>query len=249
MRIYLAGELQVELGDRLLRESELGGPQGRFALAYLVTERKRAVAQSELADALWSGSPPNSWTLALSAVVSKLRSRLGALGLDRTRIIGHAFGCYQFTAPAETWIDIEAALAAVDAAEGALTAGSAQGAYGSSLIATTVFRRSFLAGDESAWAERRRSELASFLVRALDCRVEALLANAESELALAHAREAVALEPYRESGYRRLMRVHHGMGDRAQAVRVYGELRSLLDRELGVEPSQETEEAYREIAG
>lgn len=249
MRIYLAGELQVELGDRLLRESEVGGPQGRFVLAYLVTERKRAVAQSELADTLWSGSPPSSWTLALSAVISKLRSRLGALGVDRTRIIGHAFGCYQFTAPAEIWIDVEAALAAVDAAEGALLAGLPQAAYGPSLIATTVLRRPFLAGDGNAWAERRRTELAAVLVRALDCRVEALLANAETELALSHAREAVALEPYRESGYRHLMRVHQVMGDRAQAVRVYGELRSLLDRELGVEPSQETEGVYREIAG
>lgn len=249
LRIYLTGEVQAELGDRLLRESKLGGPQGRFVLAYLITERKRAVAQSELAEALWSGSPPSSWTLALSAIVSKLRSRLGALGLDRTRIIGHAFGCYQFTAPAGTWIDVEAALAGVDAAEGALIAGSPGSAYGSSLIATTVLRRPFLAGDESAWADRRRAELASVLVRALDCRVEALLANAEFELALTHAREAVALEPYRESGYRRLMRVHRGMGDRAQAVRVYGELRALLERELGVQPSQETEDVYREIAG
>jgi DNA-binding SARP family transcriptional activator len=249
LRIYLTGALQVENGKRLLRESQLGGPQGRFVLAYLVTERKRAVSQSELAEALWPGSQPSSWTLALSAIVSKLRSRLGAVGLDRGRIIGNAFGCYQFTPPVETWVDVEAALAGLDAAEGVLAAGKPQAAYGPSLIATTILRRPFLPGDDGLWANERRDALASALVRALDCRVEALLANGEVELALTHAREAVRLDPYRESAYRKLMRVQAQMGERGEAVRAYKELEKLLADELGVEPSDETTSVYREIAG
>ena len=249
MRIYLTGEVQVELGERLLRESKLGGPQGRFVLAYLVTERKRAVTQAELAEALWPELLPASWALALSAIVSRLRSRLAGLGLERSRIIGNAFGCYQFTPPGETWVDVEAALEGVDAAEGALVAGKPQAAYGPSLLATTILRRPFLPGDDGAWAEGRRSALAAALLRALDCRVEALAANNELELALSHAREVVRLEPYRESGYRRLMRTLDRMGDRAEAIRVYLECGRLLKQELGVSPSDETEALYREIAG
>ena len=113
LRIYLTGTVLVENGQRLVRESELGGPQGRFVLAYLVSERKRAVTQSELAEALWPESLPASWTLALSAIISRLRSRLATLGLVRSHIIGNAFGCYQFSAPPDTWVDIEAALAGV----------------------------------------------------------------------------------------------------------------------------------------
>jgi DNA-binding SARP family transcriptional activator len=249
LRIYLTGEVQVELGERLLRESKLGGPQGRFVLAYLVTERKRAVTQAELAEALWPESIPASWALALSAIVSRLRARLGGLGLERSRIIANAFGCYQFTPPGETWVDLEAALEGVDAAEGALVAGKPQAAYGPSLLATTILRRPFLPGDDGAWAEGRRSALAAALLRALDCRVEALAANNELELALSHAREVVRLEPYRESGYRRLMRTLDRMGDRAEAIRVYLECGRLLKLELGVSPSDETEALYREIAG
>jgi len=218
-------------------------------LAYLATERKRAVAQSELAEALWPESVPASWPLAISAIVSRLRSRLAGLGLERSRIIGNAFGCYQFIPPGETWVDVEAALAGVDAAEGAIVAGSAQAAYGPSLIATTILRRPFLPGDDGAWAEGRRSVLASALVRALDCRVEALTANNELELALDHAREVVRLEPYRESGYRKLMLMLDRKGDRAEAIRVYLECSRLLKQELGVPPSDETEALYREIAG
>ncbi|MDQ2943078.1 MAG: hypothetical protein M3R21_05335 [Candidatus Dormibacteraeota bacterium] len=248
LRIYLTGEVQVERGARLLRESRLGGPQGRFVLAYLVTERKRAVTQSELAEALWPESLPASWALALSAIVSRLRSRLAGLGLERSRIIGNAFGCYQFSPPAGTWVDVEAALEGVDAAEGAIAAGKPMAAYGPSLIATTILRRPFLPGDDAMWAEARRAALAAALVRALDCRVEALAASNELELALTHAREVVGLEPYRESGYRRLMRMLDRNGDRAEAVRVYLDCARLLKAELGVAPSEKTQALYREIA-
>src|SRR5258708_2500776 len=144
LRIYLMGEVQVENGGRLLRESQLGGPQGRFALAYLVTERQRAVTQSELAEALWAESLPASWTLALSAIVSRLRSRLAGVGLPRSHIIGNAFGCYQLTPPGETWADVEAALAGVDAAAGALAAGNPQAASRPSLTATPILPPPFL---------------------------------------------------------------------------------------------------------
>src|SRR6266481_7264396 len=132
LRIYLTGEVQLENGDRLLRESKLGGPQGRFVLAHLVMERKRAVTQGELAEALWPESLPSSWALALSAIVSRLRARLASVGLPRSRIIGNAFGCYQFTPPGETWVDVEAALAGIDAADGAIAIGNPQAAYGPS---------------------------------------------------------------------------------------------------------------------
>ena len=248
LRIYLTGEVQAERGERLLRESQLGGPQGRFVLTYLISERKRAVTQSELAEALWPESVPSSWTLALSAIVSRLRSRLATLGLVRSHIIGNAFGCYQFSPPSDTWVDIEAALHGVDVAEGAIVAGNPQGAYGASLIATTILRRPFLPGDDGAWAESRRAALAGVLLRAIDCRVDALAANGELRLALTHAQEAVRLEPYRESGYRRLMRLHAQNGDRAEAIRVYLECQRLLESELGVAPSAETEALYRELA-
>jgi DNA-binding SARP family transcriptional activator len=97
--------------------------------------------------------------------------------------------------------------------------------------------------------EGRRAALASSLVRALETRVEALAANQELVLALTHAREVVRLEPYRESAYRRLMRMLDRKGDRAEAVRVYLECERLLKQDLGVSPSDETAALYREIAG
>src|SRR5207244_10820362 len=129
-RIDTAGEVSGWLGEQLLREVDLPGRQGRLALVYLVMERERAVPQLELAELLWPESLPASWPVALSAVVSKLRQKLGNLGLDRDRIIANAFRCYQFRPPINTWIDLEAAANAVHQAEGALVANRPQAAYG-----------------------------------------------------------------------------------------------------------------------
>jgi len=45
------------------------------------------------------------------------------------------------------------------------------------------------------------------------------------------------------------MRVLAAGGDRAEAVRAYNQCRDLLQRELAVAPSAETEALFREIAG
>jgi DNA-binding SARP family transcriptional activator len=247
LRIYLAAEVAVEHGERLLRDADLAGRQGRLALVYLVAERERAVTQSELAELLWPDALPASWPVALSAVVSKLRQKLGTIGLDRDRIIANAFRCYQFRPPAEVWIDLEAAADALHQAEGAVQAGQPQAAYGPALIATTIARRPFLTGEDAPWVTARRARLRDTLVRALDCRVEALVWNGELALAQEQARAAVELEPFRESGYRRLMQVLVRRGDRAEAVRVYQDCKKRLAEELGVAPSDETESLMRTV--
>ena len=247
IRIYLAGEVAVENGEQLLREADLAGRQGRLALVYLVAERERAVTQSELAELLWTDSLPPSWPVALSAVISKLRQRLGSIGLDRDRSIANAFRCYQFRPPGEAWIDLEAAADALHQAEGALQADQPQAAYGPALIATTIARRPFLVGEDAPWVTTRRERLRDILVRSLDCRVEALMWNGELALAQDQARAAVELEPFRESGYRRLMQVLVKRGDRAEAVRVYQNCKRRLADELGVGPSAETESLMRSV--
>ncbi|HKV31267.1 MAG TPA: BTAD domain-containing putative transcriptional regulator [Candidatus Dormibacteraeota bacterium] len=249
LRIYLTGEVAVERGEQLLRDGDLAGRQGRLALVYLVSERERPVTQSELAELLWPDSLPPSWPVALSAVVSKLRQKLGTIGLDRDRIIANAFRCYQFRPPSETWVDLEAAADAVHQAEGAVLAHQPQLAYGPSLIATTIARRPFLLGEDAPWVMTRRDRLHDILVRALDCRVEALIWNGELALAQDQARAAVELEPFRESGYRRLMQVLVRRGDRAEAVRVYQQCRQRLADELGVVPSDETASLLKTLLG
>ncbi|MBI3825661.1 MAG: hypothetical protein HY294_06685 [Candidatus Rokubacteria bacterium] len=82
-------------------------------------------------------------------------------------------------------------------------------------------------------------------MRALECLAAVALANGEHPLAAQLAREVVDLEPFRETGWQRLMRALAGGGNRAEAVRAYTQCKKLLADELGVAPSPETEAIAR----
>ena len=114
-------------------------------------------------------------------------------------------------------------------------------------IVVTVGRRPFLTDLEAPWIETRRAAQRSLLVRALTCLAEISRVNGENSLALQYMSEVLELEPFRETAYQELMRLHAGSGNRAEALRVFGRCRELLRDELGASPSPQTEAVFLEI--
>ncbi|MGD9891982.1 MAG: BTAD domain-containing putative transcriptional regulator [Dehalococcoidia bacterium] len=246
LRIYLTGRLDIETGGVLVGLRPLPGRQGRRALAYLVCERARPVPREELAEAIWQDALPLAWDTALRAIVSRLRRLCANLGQPEPTI-SSVFGCYQLHLPPDAWIDTEAAVAAIGQAEASLRDGAVQDAWGHALVATVIGERPFLPGEEGAWVEQRRAELHRIRVRALECVADLRLAIGEGALAVEAASEAIRLEPFRETGYQRLMRAHASLGNRAEALRTYERCRRLLADELGADPSAEIEALYLDL--
>jgi DNA-binding SARP family transcriptional activator len=247
LRCYLAGSISVLSGPVVVREDRLPGRQGRLAFAYLVSERSRAVPRDELAEVLWPGSQPRAWEVALSALVSKLRALLGEAGLGRDAI-ARPSACYAIQLPGGTWVDLEAAVQSVHEAESLLRVGQPERAYAAAAVAAAIARRGFLPGLEGSWIESVRTGLRATLLRALDCLAEVQTGFGQTQLAVRSAAEAVGLEPYRETGYQRLMRAHLAAGDRAQAVSVYQRCREVLSSELGIVPTAQTRAVLQEVA-
>jgi SARP family transcriptional regulator, regulator of embCAB operon len=245
-RMYLTGRLTVECGDALLDQRALPGRQGRLALTYLALTRTRPVPRDELIVALWPEAAPASVDTALSAVVSKLRGSMTQLGLPADVLTANA-GCYQLRLPPGSIIDIETAANRLDRAEGALRADDLGAAWSGATVATAILRRPLLPGDDAPWLTGRRTDLRDMLLRAYDCLTEVWLRRGDTTLATAAARDALAIAPLRESGYRRLMRVHVAAGERGEALRLYDHLRGLLRDELGVSPSPETQALFADL--
>lgn len=238
--------MRFEKGEALLRERDLPGRQGRVVLAMLVAERDRPISRDELADELWGDSPPAAWEKAVMAVISKLRAALRSVRLgDDT--LSTSFGCYQLRLPADTWVDIEAAADSVHRAETAMAVGDTRAAYGWAYVAYHVGRRPFLLGEDGPWVRRKRTQLREIHLRALDCIIECAAANGELAEAIQAGEDALAIEPFRESTYRRLMQALAAAGNRAEALRVYERCRTALAEELGVPPSPETDRVYGDI--
>ncbi|HEY7177656.1 MAG TPA: BTAD domain-containing putative transcriptional regulator, partial [Gaiella sp.] len=229
----------------MIDETRFPGRQARLLFAYLVAERGRAVPRDELAEALWGEAPPATWDKALSVLVSKLRGLLADRGVDGAHALTGAFGCYRLDLPEGTWVDVLAATDAAHEAERAIASGDLEQAKTAASLASTLLDRPFLPGEEGAWVEEKRREFADLRERALTALAEACLRSGDAPEAVQWAEQTVALAPFRETGYRRLMEAHVAAGDRAEALRVYEHCRRLLADELGTYPSPETESIYR----
>ena len=249
VRLYVTGRLALEHGEKRLEQGDLPGRQGRLALAYLALSRTRPVPRDELVDALWPDAAPPSADSALSALISKLRAGLTKVGLDGSATLEAAAGCYGLRLPAGAMVDVETAANSLDRGEGALRVGDLGRAWSRATVATAILRRPLLPGEDAPWVELRRNRLKDLLLRAYDCIVEVWLQRGDTTLAIATARTALEIAPFRESGHRRLMRAHAAAGDRAEALRVFEECRVLLRNELGVNPSAETQAIHRELLG
>ena len=246
-RVFVLGRVEIESEDGLITEPRFPGRQGRKLFAYLVCNRQHPVTPEELAEALWRDELPPAWGSALHALISKLRKLLDQVVGAGSLSLKAEHGNYLLRIGGDVWIDREAAAEAIDEAEARLRSGEVKQAWGPCNIAAISARRPFLPGEEGDWIERERGRLHAILVRALDCLTDIWFANDEPALAVEAARGSIELEPFRETGYQRLIRLHTALGNRAEALRVYEDCRRLLAAELGVDPSPDTEALFLEL--
>lgn len=235
VRIQVCGRITVEIdGDR--REAALPGLQGRLLLVYAVLHRHDPLTRDRVVDALWGDTPPRAAEVGLAALLSRLRRVLAPVVLDGLRV----------NLPADAWVDLEAARAAIHRAESALVGSEYPTAWAAAQTALFVARRGILPGEDRPWIDELRHELDGIRQRALEAYAGAALRLGGTEHATAEraARELVGLAPYRESGYRLLMRALMALGNDAEALRVYDSLRQRLRDELGVDPSAATRELH-----
>jgi DNA-binding SARP family transcriptional activator len=246
-RIYLTGRVAIEHGATLVEEGQLTGRQGRLAFVYLAAHRHSTVGRDELIDVIWPERPPAEIEVAFSAILSKLRGALKKAGLHERAVLGVRMGSVALRLAGDMWIDLEAAFNAIDEAEGAIRAGDDTRSWACANVGVSIARRPFLAPEEAPWIEAQRIRLRSLLGRGLYCLSVHSAAHGDPSLAVQYASEMIALEPFRETGYQQLMRLHARAGNRAEALRVFGQCRELLREELGASPSPQTEAVYLEI--
>ena len=241
-RIQLCGRMTVEIEGRRFEE-QLPGRQGRLLFAYLAANRVRPVERSELAGVLWPlGSPPTTAETTLTGVLSRLRHALGEKVVQgRTQP--------QLVLSPDARIDVEIAACAIHEAETAVATGDWPRAWARGRAALHVARWEFLVGFDAPWIEERRRTLQTLRASALECVGEAGLGIGGSEIAAAErsGRALIAIEPYRESGYRLLIRALRARGNAAAALALYDDLRCLLRDDLGTVPGAETQALHREL--
>lgn len=97
------------------------------------------------------------------------------------------------------------------------------------------------------WLASRREWAVQTRVRVLDDRARQLADDGDTDAALRFARARVQTRPLDEVGHRALIGLLYRRHDRAAAMAAYRDCERLLNQELGIEPSMETQELLRQL--
>ena len=226
LEFLILGPLEVRRGSTTL---QLGSAKLRALLGVLLLHPNEAVSTARLVDELWGERPPATAEKLVQGYVHALRKQLGD-GVLETRAPG-----YRIAVGARS-LD----LAAFE--ELTTTARSAQLHESVELRerALALWRGTPLANVVLEGPERHT------VARLGELRLTSQIEQIDAQLALGgHAQLVGELEaltvahPYQEKLAGQLMLALYRSGRQADALEVYRKIRSRLDDELGLEPSQE----------
>ena len=232
LRVHLLGDLL--LTDAQGQPLDLGSPTTRSLFAYLMYHRGQPLDRRRLAYAFWPWGTEAAARRNLRQYLHRLRRALE----DVAPNLVQATGSYVMLEPDfPLWVDVEQFRRQT----------GAQASLELLQQAVTLYRGDLLQDVYEDWVEEPRAELRERYLRTLERLARGYAAQGAAAEALTWAQRWVAADALDEAAHRLLMRLYLEMGDRSRALQQYRLLTELLERELQVAPSPETQALAAEL--
>jgi len=237
LRIYMLGRFEVRIGSRTVIDHSWPRRKAKAILKLLAMQEDKSLHRDQILELLWPGSDAAAGNNNLRQNLHHLRGALHAAGAGPPVLSNEMIALSP-----DAWIDIDA------------FRGAAQAAFRSPddpilyAAALAIYRGDLLPMDlYEDWSLSRRKELQTLHRRLLSKVSQLEEAGGNIAGAAQLLRQAVEGDPLDEEVQRALMRFYARTSNRTEAIREYQNYIKLLQRELGVIPSHETEALYREI--
>lgn len=236
MEFLLLGPLEVRADGRSL---ELGPPQQRALLAFLLLHANEVVSTERLTEALWPTDPPRSASKAIQVYVSALRKAFGpARETLETRASGYRLHVSAGQLDLHEFERLLAKAHGEDPPRRAATLATALALWRDAPLADFPYEH-FAQAEAARLAELRRL--------AEEERIAAELALGRGAELVGRLQALVAEQPLNERTRALLMLALYRAGRQADSLEVMREGRRLLDEELGLEPGAALRELERAI--
>lgn len=232
LQLNLLGEQRLTmLGVDLVA----GGSRAVELLAYLVLHPGIRVPRPVLAGTFWPETPEAQAMTNLRRELHNLRHLLAG-----TEALAASDGAIGWRPDPGLRVDVQVFAEERTAALAAAGAHDARDFLGHAQLALAAYRGDLMPGNYSDWVPQVRERIRGECTALCDDAAAAWTALGEGRRALAVAGQRIAIQPLEEAGYRGLIRAHLALGDRAAALQAFHRCSAVLERELGVAPSQET---------
>ncbi len=219
--------------------------QGRLQslLAYLILHRAAPQSRQHLAFLFWPDSLEAQARANLRQILHHLRQALP----DAEHFLQINTKTVQWLPNGPFLLDVAKFERHIEQADAAAQGGDDASARAALQTAVEYYRGDLLLGCYDEWILPEREHWQKAFIKALEQLV--LLAEVQRDYGAAvdYAQRLLRYDPLHETTYRHLMRLHALTGDRASALRVYHTCATILQRELGVEPSLKTRSAYEHL--
>ena len=230
MDFRILGPLEVDEAGRAI--PIVSGRQ-RALLAILLVHANKPVSTDRLIDELWGEHPPASVRKGLQVLVSRLRKTLGK---GSARLATQPDGYLLHVEPGELDLDRcerlgrqgREALARGDCRPAAEQLREALGLWRGPPLAEFAFE---------SFAQAEIGRLEELRLALLEDRIDADLACGTHATLVGELEALVAEHPLRERLRRQLILALYRSGRQADALEAYREARTVLDEELGLEPT------------
>lgn len=234
VRVYALGRGCVLRGEEeLIPQRE----QVKALFFYLLAHHPQPVRKEELMEELWSGFSPQRADGTLRVTLYRLRRAICPVSSDK--------GWLALELPEGSWYDVWEFEQALRQARQAQANPDEQAAALERAIA--LYQGDYLEQVDSPWVMPERERLRREHQAALLSLARLRLAGGDAQWAVELYQRVLQLEPYDEEAWRGLMLAQAQAGNRAAAVEAFHRLRHLLRDDLGLDPSPETQQAYRQV--
>ena len=240
INVECLGNFHVSIGKNEISQERWVSAKARDLLAYFVTFRGERIPAERAVDAIWGerGSSRAAFHTALSRLRNALRN-----DDESPRFILVETGEYWLDS-ARFKIDVDEFNNAILKARSSVNIETAVTWYER---AVDLYKGEYLQNWYYEWIFAERRSLTQAYLGALQELITHYASSPDPRPALRYFEKALLVDNLNEDLYCQAMRAFAALGDRANVVNLYHELKVLLDVELDSEPLSRTTNLYNEL--
>ena len=247
LTVSLFGTFSLCTETQTISEQDSSSKRLWTFLQYLTTFHQKKISQDELIEALWGDGECANPVNTLKTILHRARAMMESLGFsDGKQVIFYRRGFYTWNPEMQISTDVDRFdLLCKDL----FTAPLDEEGLKNALDAIALYQGDFLpSAAGSPWALSLRTYYHTKYLKLCGMTSAYLSEQKQYELAVRICRSAISIDPYDEESHLLLMQCLAASGAQQAAIQHYTQVSALFMDQLGVTPSDEMFQLYRELS-